>query len=313
VTCARERKLASVTLRPRLVLPGLLLVVACHRRATTRPQIGVTLPDSAASFSLELRRGMQQAADSLGLDLHVAVASDPARQTAQVDTFIRGSMDAIVIAPVNASGIASAVEDANRARIPVFTAAIAAEGGQVVSHVASDDRQGGQLLGVYVARQLQGGGNVAILDQPTVANVRDRVAGFREALGAYPNIRIVAAPAVEGGLREAAKQRMGNLLATEQPINAVFGTNDDCALGALAAIQAAGRTGILVVGYDAGPEARAAIAQGTPLLADAVPQPATIGRRTMEAVAARLKGDSVAARILIPVGLVNRAALTARP
>jgi len=82
------------------------------------------------------------------------------------------------------------------------------------------------------------------------------VAGFREALAAYPGIEVVAAPAVERGLRDVAKQKTDNLLTSGRPVQAIFGSNDDCALGALAAVQAAGRTDILIVGYDATPEAR---------------------------------------------------------
>ena len=256
---------------------------------------------------------MQRAADSLGVDLQVVVSDgELARQTAQLDTFIARKTDAIVLTPVSAVGIASAIEDANRAGIPVFTTDIAAEGGLVVTHVASDDRQGGRLLGEYVAARLHGGGNVAILDQPTVASVRDRVAGFRAALAAYPNIRVVATPAVEGGQRDVAKQKMKNLLATDQHIDAVFGTSDECALGALAAIQegAADSRGTFIVGYDATPEARAAIAQGSPLVLDAVQDPITIGRRAIEAVVAKLHGQIAPPLTLVPVGLVDRDSLT---
>lgn len=280
------------------------------RRASDRPLVGVTLLTEAHVFYQDLKRGMQQAADSLQIDLQIVAGEwDLARQTAQVDNFINLEVDAIVIAPVNSSGIVSAIGEANRAGIPVFTADIASEGGSVVAHVASDNRQGGRLLGEYVARRLGGGGNVVILDQPTVSSVRDRVAGFREALRAHPNIRVVASPAVERGIRDVAKQKMDNLLATGQRIDAVFGTNDDCALGALAAIQAAGRSGIIIVGYDATPEARTAIAQGTALVADAVQDPVTIGRRTIEAVAARLRGETPAARVPVPVSLVERDSL----
>ena len=294
----------------KLLIVICLGLLACGGRRSSRPQVGVTLLTEAHVFYQDLRRGLQQAADSLGLDLHVVAGEwDLARQTAQVDNFITQRMDAIVIAPVNSSGIASAVTTANRAGIPVFTADIAADGGTIVSHVASDNRQGGRLLGEYVARRLGGGGNIVILDQPTVASVRDRVAGFREALRRFPNIRVVATPAVERGLRLEAKQKMDNVLSTGQRIDAVFGTNDDCALGALAAIEAAGRNEVIIVGYDATPEARAAITRGSALAADAVQDPVTIGRLTIQMVAARLRGDSVPARVPVPVGLVERDSL----
>jgi ribose transport system substrate-binding protein len=296
------------------VLPAVLLpLVACaggHRGS--RPQVGVTLLTEAHVFYQDLKRGMQQAADSLGIDLHIVAGEwDLARQTAQVQGFVTQKMNAVIIAPVNSSGIVSAVEDARTAGIPVFTADIAADGGGVVSHIASDNRQGGRLLGEYLAQRLGGKGDIAILDQPTVRSVQDRVAGFREAIAAYPGMTVVADPAVERGLRDVAKEKTDNLLGGGRRIDAIFGSNDDCALGALAAVQAAGRSGILIVGYDATPEARTAIASGTALVADAVQHPEVIGRRAVETVAAYLKGQKVPERIAVPVSLVDRDSLQA--
>lgn len=297
-----------------LVLTSALLLVGCAgREATDRPQVGVTLLTEAHVFYQDLKAGMLAAADSLGVDLHIVAGEwDLARQTSQVQNFITRQMDAIVVAPVNSNGIVSAVEEASDAGIPVFTADIAAAGGPVVSHVASDNRQGGRLLAEFVAERLGGQGSVAILDQPTVSSVQDRVAGFRAGLAAHSGIEIVAAPAVERGLRDVAKEKTDNLLTSEAGIDAIFGTNDDCALGALASLQAAGRSDIIIVGYDATPEARSAIAGDTPLLADAVQHPTIIGRRTIEIVAASLSGAQVPAHVAVPVSLVTRDSLIAR-
>lgn len=296
------------------LLGAIALTLACAGASDSgRPQVGVTLLTEAHVFYQDLKAGMLEAADSLHLDLRIVAGEwDLARQTSQVQNFITQRMDAIVIAPVNSNGIVSAVREANDAGIPVFTADIAADGGEIVSHVASDNRQGGRLLGEFLAERLGGRGRIAILDQPTVASVQDRVAGFREALAAYAGIEIVAAPAVERGLRDVAKQKMDNLLARGQQIDAVFGSNDDCALGALAALQAAGRDDIIVVGYDATPEARSAIASGTALIADAVQDPREIGRRTIELLAARLRGEAVPAMVAVQVSLVTADSLADR-
>jgi ABC-type sugar transport system substrate-binding protein len=277
VTPAAARKLPSVTLRTRFAPLGFALVAACHSRSTTTPQVGVAIPADSSPFYQDLRRGLQHAADSLHLTLHFGAQPS--------------AMDAMVIAPGNAGGGDVTIQGAN---------------GQVVSDVVSDSRQGGRLLGEYVARRLEGGGNVAILDQPGVARVRELVAGFREALASYPNIRIVAAPAIDDGGREVAQQKMGNLLATDQPINAVFATNDAGSLGAVAAIAAAGRKGIFVVAYDPGAESRAALTQGTLIGAYAAPDAMAIGQRGIEVVAAKLKGEPVTARVLVPVSVVSK-------
>jgi ribose transport system substrate-binding protein len=275
--------------------------------------VGVTLLTEAHVFYQDLKRGMQRAADSLGIDLHIVAGEwDLARQTSQVQNFVTQGMRAIVIAPVDSRGIVSAVEEANRAGIPVFTADIASAGGDVTSHVASDNAQGGRLVGEYLARRLGGRGTVAILDQPTVTSVIDRVRGFREAMAAHPGITVVATPAVERGLREVAKQKTDNLLQAHPDLAAIFGSNDDCALGAVASVRAAGRSHVLVVGFDATPEARAAIQEGPTLIADAIQYPETIGRRTVEAVAERLRGGVVPRTIPIAVGIVDRDSLIQR-
>jgi len=296
-----------------LLAAGLLASSSCAKRqATTRPQVGVTLLTEAHVFYQDLKHGMQRTADSLGIDLHIVAGEwDLARQTAQVENFITQGMDAIIIAPVDSRGIVSAVEEANRAGIPVFTADIAASGGQVVSHVATDNAAGGRLVGEYLAHRLNGRGEVAILDQPTVTSVIDRVRGFREAMARYPGITIVAAPAVERGIREVAKQKTDNLLQAHPNLAGIFGSNDDCALGALASVRASGRTGPVIVGFDGTPEARTAILEDSPLKADAVQFPVEIGVRTIETVAASLRGDTVPARIPVPAALVDRDSLRA--
>ncbi len=297
------------------VLVGLAAVAAptaCTKRpVNTRPQVGVTLLTQAHVFYQDLQKGMQAAADSLGLDLHVVAGEwDLARQTSQVENFITQKMNAIIIAPVDTRGIVSAVEEANRASIPVFTVDISSAGGKVTSHIASDNAQGGRLVGEYLATLLHGKGNVAILDQPTLASVIDRVRGFREALARYPDIHIVAAPAVERGLRDVAKNKMDNLLQSHPELDAVFGSNDDCALGALASVRAAGHNNVIIVGFDATPEARAAISSGGPLKADAIQYPEVIGRRAIETVSRALHGDSVPPYVAVPVGIVDRDSLT---
>src|SRR5258705_3907066 len=168
-------------------------------RAGDRPLVGVTLRTEADGL------GMQQAAESLGLDLRVVTAeADLARQTGQVDSFIDQRVDAIVIVPINPTGIVGAIEAANRARIPVFTADVASDGGTVVAHIASDHRQGGRLLGTYVAQRLGGGGNLVVLGPATLNNVRHRVARVPEALTHFPHIPLLASPPVDRGNRGLA-------------------------------------------------------------------------------------------------------------
>lgn len=288
------------------------VVTGCSADRHRRPEIGVALPIDSGELSADLRRGMAPVADSLKLDVRVVTAGgDGARQAAQVDSFVEQRVAAIVIDPVNDGALGDAIARANRAGIPVFTMVTATNQGSITSHVGSDERMGGELAGWYVGQRLNGGGSIAILDQPSVPSVRDRVAGIRLALTRFPNVRIVATPAVEPAAREAASRRTASLLAADQRVDAVVGTSDELALGALDAVQASGKTGVFVVGFGGVPEARAAIVRGSALIADVLPDPVTIGRYALLVVASQLRGNQVMTSVPVRVRLVDRDSLGA--
>jgi ribose transport system substrate-binding protein len=92
----------------------------------------------------------------------------------------------------------------------------------------------------------------------------------------------------------------------------VFAINDDSALGALSVLEAAGRKDIVIVGFDATPDAQRAIRQGGPLKADVAQHPKAIGQKVIEIVARRLGGETVPAVVAVEVGLVDQESLLAR-
>jgi len=276
------------------------------------PTVGVSLLTKQHIFYKDLEAGMRSTARRLNIRLLVQSAEfDLAAQTAQVEDFITQKVDAIVVCPVDSAGIGGAIKHANRAGIPVFTADIAAKEGKVASHIASDNIQGGRLAGQYMVKALRGQGKIAIIDHPIVTSVQDRVRGFLEALKSYKGIKVVARQTAEGQ-RDKAMSVMENLLQAHPDLKGVFGINDDSALGALAAIKAAGRNDIVVIGYDATPEARKAILSGGPLKADSVQHPDRIGKITIETVTRYLAGQKVPPYIPVAVGIVDRVSLMKR-
>ena len=278
-------------------------------RGAARPVIGVTLLTQTHTFFKDLEAGVRAAADKNGLDVVVvACEMDPARQAAQIEDFVAQKVAAILAAPCDSSAIAPALAGPESAGIPVFTADIAAHGGKVVSHVASDNVQGGRLAGQTLAGLIGGKGKVAIIDHPTVASVQERVRGFEEALKQFPGITIVARPSSDGQ-RARATQVMEDLLQSHADLAGVFGINDDSALGATSVLESAGRTNIAVVGYDATDEAQAAIRRGSPLKADIIQHPRQIGETAVDLIARHLRGEAVAPRVAIEVGVVTAQSL----
>ena len=288
-----------------------MLVVAGCWGGQRRARIGVALPADTSAELTTLRGAMQHAADSLGLDLEIRTdGSDAAAEARILSGFVAGRVNAIVVVPVAPSGLTDALRAADRAHIPVFTAGRGAVEGPAVSRVAADDRQGGELLGWYLGQRLRGG-NVAVLDGGEVSGPSDCLRGVRLALGPFPNIRLVASPVVDPATRDAARHKTATLLASDERIDAVIGTTGELALGALAAVQDAGRRDVLVVANGGGPEARAAILGGTPLVADVVTDPGVVGRYVVEVAASHLRGNHVMAAVPVRVRLVDRDSLTA--
>lgn len=271
--------------------------------------VGVTLLTEEHPFYREMKDAFIEQCKVRNLKPTVLSCNmDLPTQTTQVENFITQRVDAMVICPAESAGIAGAVRKANDAKIPVFTADIAAQGGDIVSHIASDNVAGGKLAGEYLAKLLKGKGDIAIVNHPSVQSVQDRVKGFKAAISKYPGIKIVDDQAAEGK-RDLAVTVTENILQKHAKLDGIFAINDNTALGALAAIDQSGRKNIVMVGYDGDPEARQKIAGGTALKADAVQYPREIGKATANAVADYLEGKKVPASIPVRVGLIDQAIL----
>lgn len=283
--------------------------------ATTGPKspgakmIGVSIQDLEAQFYQQMEAGMRAEANKFGYKVTFVDASrDSARQQSQVEDFISRKVDAIVLTPYDSQAIGSAIVEANNANIPVFTADIAnaSKQGKVISHVASNNVQGGEQAGMLMCKALKNTGTVAIIDEPEVTSVQDRVKGFRMALQQHcPNVKVVA-DVDSGGTRTKANADTGDVLQRFKNLSGIFGINDDSALGAVAAIAAAGAKGVAVVGYDASPEARTAIKNGT-MVGDAIQHPDVIGKDTIDVIHDYFSGKKVPARIDVTVGTYTKA------
>src|SRR6185312_10264790 len=128
--------------------------------------IGVTLLTREDEFYRELESGLRSAAAAHGYKILVTSGDrDLAKQQSQIDNFIVQHVDAIVVCPVDSRGIGPAIVRANAAKIPVFTADIASQGGAVVSHVASDNIAGGRLAAEYIAKVIGDSGDVGVIGE----------------------------------------------------------------------------------------------------------------------------------------------------
>jgi len=292
-----------------IIIFFLLHLVSCNQNKQpdkNTKTIGVSLLTRGHIFYRDLEEGLKTEADKYGYKLIITSADwDLGKQISQIEDFISRKVDAIILSPVDSRGIGPGIAEANNAGIPVFTADIASEEGVVDSHIASDNVQGGRLAGEYLAKLLNGKGNVAIINQPAITSVLDRVAGFREAINKFPDIKIVAD--VNGqGVRDRSLQATVDVLQANPKLDGIFGINDDSALGALDAVNQFDRKRIVIIGYDATPPAVDAILKDTPLKADVVQYPKQIGMKTIEVINDHFNNKTVPKNVPVEVGIVDK-------
>lgn len=294
-----------------LVLVVCVLFYGCGKQEQKQSSklIGVSLLTRAHVFYKDLEEGLRTEAEKHKYELVVTAADfDLGKQTSQIEDFITRKVDAIIVCPVDSRGIGSAIRKANEAHIPIFTADIASQEGEVVCHIASDNVAGGRLAGEYLGKILNGKGKIAIIGQPTVTSVLDRVQGFKDAIARYSGMKIVADVNGEG-VRDKAMQAAADILQAHPNLDGIFGINDDSALGALDAVQQFNRKNIVIIGYDATPPAVDAIMKDTPLKADVIQYPKIIGETTIRKINDFFKGVSIPKTIPVDVGIVERETL----
>jgi len=267
-------------------------------------KIGLVISTLNNPFFVDLEAGAKEKAAELGATLITLDSQDDsATEMSNVEDLINQKVDLILINPTDSDAVKSAVEAANAADIPVITLDRGAIGGEVVAHIASDNVAGGVLAGEFIVEQLGGEGKVVELEGiPGASAARDRGEGFNKALEGT-NIEVVARQTANFDRAEGLSV-MENILQAQTEIDAVFAHNDEMALGALEAIKASGRD-ILVVGFDATADAKAAVEDGS--MAATVEQlPKMIGSLGVENAMKVINGESVEKTIPVNLQLVTK-------
>lgn len=147
-------------------------------------KIGFSVSTLNNPFFVSLSDAAQDKAKEAGASITVVDAQDDAsKQASDVEDLIQQGVDLIIINPVDSASVVTAVESANNANIPVITVDRSAEGGEVVTHIASDNVAGGRLAGEHLLTLVDEGAKVAMLEGVAGSSAaRDRGQGFTEAV-----------------------------------------------------------------------------------------------------------------------------------
>ncbi len=259
----KNSKLALISL---LVLFFTFFTVIMGGVALAEEQIivGFTMSSQAANFWKLMIKGAEDAAKELNIELRVLNANeDPDNQISQIEDLIQAGAKAIMINCVDSTAIVPGIEKANEANIPVILVDRTTAGGEIATFIGSDNVKAGELEGEYIAKRLNGKGKVVALNGPAGIEVsRQRYEGFLNAIKDYPDIKVISEMWISWDQAEVMAT-MEDILQAQPEIDAVFTFCDPTGLGAIAAIEGAGRQDeMFVASINGDPEGLEAVKKG---------------------------------------------------
>lgn len=255
------------------------LAIGCSTRRTepaagpAAPRIALVMKSLANEFFATMAEGARSHHAAAGGRYELIVngmrnETDVAEQVTLVEQMVARGVKAIVIAPADSQALVPALARAAEAGVLVINIdnrldpEVLADQGIRTVFVGPDNRAGARGAGEAVAAALDAGAEVAIIGGiPTADNARQRAAGLRDAAEAAGLVIV----AEQSGLWEMEKANTiaAALLGEHPGLDAVLCANDSMALGAVAAVAAAGRTGqVLVSGFDNIPAVQPLLADG---------------------------------------------------
>ncbi|ERF79328.1 ribose ABC transporter substrate-binding protein RbsB [Gallibacterium anatis] len=287
-----------------LLTSALVLGSLASNVALAKDTIALAVSTLDNPFFVTLKEGAEKEASKLGYNLVVLDSqNDPSKELSNVeDITVRGAK-VLLINPTDSTAVANAVRVANKKNIPVITLDRGAAQGDVVSHIASDNVAGGKMAGDFIAEKL--GDNAKVIQLEGIAGTsaaRERGEGFKQAVQVHKFEILASQPADFD--RTKGLNVMENLLTAQPNVQAVFAQNDEMALGAIRAVQAANKS-VLIVGFDGTDDGVKAVKSGK-LGATIAQQPDLIGALGVQTADKIIKGEKVEAKIPVPLKVVTQ-------
>jgi erythritol transport system substrate-binding protein len=192
---------------------------------------------------------------------------DPNKQSQLIDTAIANGAKAIILDNAGADVTIGAVQKAKDAGVPVFLIDREInQTGIAEAQIVSNNAQGAGLVGEAFVKAMEGKGNyIELTGKETDTNATVRSDAYHAVIDQYPDMKMIAQETANWDQQEAFT-KVETLLQKNPDVQGIIAGNDTMALGAVAAVDAAGLTGkVIVAGFDGSPDAAAAIKEGTML------------------------------------------------
>jgi erythritol transport system substrate-binding protein len=246
-----------------LLVTATLGWIGCEGRPTKRLIAIVTPPHDNPFFKAEAEAAAA-AAQALGYEtLVLSHDDDVSRQDQLIDSALAKGASAIVLDNAGADATVAALRKAKQAGVPSFLIDRELNAtGVATAQIVSNNYQGATLGAQEFVRLLgERGTYVELVGRESDTNAAIRSRGYADVLRKYPDLTNVARVSANWSQTEAF-QKIETILQGNRKIDGVLAGNDTMALGASAALQAAGLPKVVVVGLDGSPDAIAAIRRG---------------------------------------------------
>ena len=248
-----------------LTIPALLLTAgAMPAVAQQKKLMAIIVPSPENPFFKAEADAAEAKAKAMGYDALVLVHNDdPVKQDQLFDTAIARKAAAIILDNAGADATIAAVKKAKAAGIPSFLVDREINtNGAAAAQLVSNNYQGATLGAEEFAKIMgEEGDYVELIGKETDTNAGIRSKGYNDTLSQYPKLKKVAAQSANWNQAEAF-QKMQTIIQQYPNIKGVISGNDTMALGAYAALKAAGKGNVLVVGFDGSPDVAASIKAG---------------------------------------------------
>lgn len=264
-----------------------------------------TLSDTYMQF---LKSGIDEQVEKLGnIDLQVGDAQmDLNTQLSQAEDFITKGVDVLLFCPQDADACTPIVEAAKEANIPVVEVCTNTNDGEYDAFVGSNDVEAGEMLGEFVMDKLPDGGNILIIEgimgQSSQIN---RYKGLENTILADDKYNLIECK-TGNWQRDEAMTLTEDWLVKYDDIDAIICENDDMAMGALEACEAAGRKDdIIILGVDGNQDNIQAVLDGR-LEASILQNGPVQGTTAIDVCVKLANGESVDKEYMIPFELITQ-------
>ena len=254
----------KITRRLTLAALAATLAMGTAMPAFAADLIAIITPSHDNPFFKAEAVGAEKKAKELGYETLVLVHDDDANKQSQlIDTAIGRGAKAIILDNAGSEASIAAVQKAKDAGVPSFLIDREINAtGIAVSQIVSNNYQGAQLGAEEFVKQMgEKGKYVELLGREADLNAGIRSKGYHDVIDEYPEMKMVAQQSANWSQTEGYS-KMETILQANPDIQGVIAGNDTMAMGAIAALQAAGRKDVIVVGFDGSNDVRDSIQSG---------------------------------------------------